>query len=275
LHQLTLARLSPLALALAVIVSGGGAAAATSPAAVSVLYAGSLVTPMEGPVKNALHDRGIDLQGEPGGSKALANLIAAGVRSPDVFVYVDPKLVIGFRDKVATAVPFASTTLGIAWAPGSRQAALFERVAAGSVPLERALATPGLRIGRTDPQLDPKGFFTVAATTAWLGAQRERAILGADNNPEQIFPEQDLLARVDTGQADVGFFYRTEAVARGYHFIQLPGETRFSNGITYVLAIMKGAKHPSEAKAFADFILTGPGREILERAGLDYLPQGK
>lgn len=253
----------------------GNAAAATPPGLVTVLYAGSLVTPMEGPVKNALRDRGIDFQGEPGGSKALAHLIASGVRSPDAFIYVDPKLVTGFRDKVAAAVPFATTTLGIAWAPASKHAAVFERVAAGSVPLERALATPGLRIGRTDPQLDPKGFFTIAATTAWLGAQREHAILGADDNPAQIFPEQDLLARVDTGQADVGFFYRTEAVARGYHFIQIPGETRFSNGITYVLAIMKGAKHQTEVHAFADFILNGPGREILERAGLDYLPQGK
>lgn len=252
---------------------GGGPAAAAPSGAVTVLYAGSLVTPMEGPVKAALRERGIDFQGEPGGSKALANLIASGVRSPDVFIYVDPKLVVKFRDKVATATSFATTTLGIAWAPGSKQASLFESVAAGKIPLERALATPGLRIGRTDPQLDPKGSFTVAATTAWLGAQRERAILGPDENPAQIFPEQDLLARVDTGEADVGFFYRTEAVARGYRFIQLPGETRFSNGITYTLAIMKDAKDPQDAKAFADFILTGPGRAILERAGLTYQEQ--
>ena len=33
---------------------------------------------------------------------------------------------------------------------------------------------------------------------------------------------------------------------------------------------MKNAPHPDAAKAFADFILTGPGRAILEHAGLTY-----
>jgi molybdate/tungstate transport system substrate-binding protein len=165
--------------------------------------------------------------------------------------------------------------LGVAWSPHSRYAALFDRATHGDLSLERALETPDLRIGRTDPQLDPKGRYTVEATSAWLGEARARKLLGTDENPSQIFPEQDLLARVDTGQADVAFFYRTEAVARGYPFVPLPQRAEPGGGIVYTLAIMKDAKHPREARAFADFILTGPGREILERAGLDYLPQGK
>ena len=237
----------------------------------SVLYAGSLVTPMEGPVKRTLLEDGIDFQGEPGGSKALANLIAAGLRSPDAFIYVDPRLIDTLGDRVETARAFASTTLGIAWSRNSRYAALFDRVARGDLSLERALETPDLRIGRTDPQLDPKGRYTVATMSAWLGEARERRLLGADENPSQIFPEQDLLARVDTGQADAGFFYRTEAVARGYPFVALPSSAARSSGIIYTLAIMKNAKHPREARTFADFILTGPGRAILQRAGLDYL----
>jgi molybdate/tungstate transport system substrate-binding protein len=258
------------------MLAGSGDAAAATPAGiVSVLYAGSLVTPMEGPVKDALRRTGIDFQGEPGGSKALANLIAAGVRSPDAFIYVDPHLITMFADRAASTVPFASTRLGVAWSPHSRYAALFDRATHGDLSLERALETPDLRIGRTDPQLDPKGRYTVEATSAWLGEARARKLLGTDENPSQIFPEQDLLARVDTGQADVAFFYRTEAVARGYPFVPLPQRAEPGGGIVYTLAIMKDAKHPREARAFADFILTGPGREILERAGLDYLPQGK
>jgi molybdate/tungstate transport system substrate-binding protein len=108
----------------------------------------------------------------------------------------------------------------------------------------------------------------------WLGRDGERRLLGEDQNPEQIFPEQDLLARIDTGQADVGFFYRTEAIARGYHFIPLPGPAALTDRITYTLAVMKAAAHPQAAKVFTDFILTGQGRTILERAGLSYL-QGK
>jgi molybdate/tungstate transport system substrate-binding protein len=243
--------------------------AATS---VIVCYAGSLVTPMEGPIKAALQERGIDFQGEPGGSKELANLIVAGVRSPDVFISVNPSLVTKLGDRVASATTFAGTSLGIAWAPNSKYAALFDGVANGTTPLERALATPGLRIGRTDPMLDPKGQYTIDGMTMWLGHAGEQRILGDDENPSQIFPEQDLLARVDTGQADVGFFYRTEAIARNYRFVPLPGNAALTDRITYTLALMKNARHPQEAKAFADFILTGPGRAILEKAGLTYLP---
>jgi molybdate/tungstate transport system substrate-binding protein len=239
---------------------------------VSVLYAGSLVTPMEGPLKAALGERGIEFEGEPGGSKELANLIMAGIRSPDVFISVNPALVTKLGDRVASAVTFAGTSLGIAWAPNSKYAALFDGVANGATPLQRALETPGLRIGRTDPQLDPKGVYTIEGMTMWLGHDGEQRILGADENPSQIFPEQDLLARVDTGQADVGFFYRTEAIARAYRFVPLPGNATLTDRITYTLAIMKAAPHPQAAHAFADFVLSGPGRAILEEAGLTYLP---
>ncbi len=226
---------------------------------------------MEGPVKAALHERGIDFQGEPGGSKELANLILAGVRSPDVFISVNPKLVTGLGDRVASATTFAGTSLGIAWAPNSKYAALFESVAAATTPLQRALETPGLRIGRTDPQLDPKGVYTIEGMTIWLGRDGERRILGEDENPSQIFPEEDLLARIDTGQADVGFFYRTEAIARSYRFVQLPGAGALTDRITYTLAVMKHASHPAAAATFAAIILTGQGRTILEHAGLTYL----
>ena len=238
---------------------------------VTVLYAGSLVTPMEGPIKAALLERGVDFQGEPGGSKELANLILAGVRSPDVFISVNPKLVTELGDRVASAKTFAGTSLGIAWAPNSKYAALFDGVAAGTTSLQRALETPGLKIGRTDPQLDPKGAYTLQGVTIWLGREGARRILGDDENPEQIFPEADLLARVDTGQADVGFFYRTEAIARGYPFVALPGAAALTDKITYTLAVMRAAAHPAAAHAFSDFILTGDGRKILERAGLTYI----
>ena len=237
---------------------------------VKVLYAGSLVTPMEGPIKTALGARGIDFQGEPGGSKELANLIRAGLRTPDVFICVDPKNAALLGDRVASQTTFAGTSLGVAWAPHSRFAWLFESVLARSTTLRLALGRPGLLIGRTDPQLDPKGAYTIEGVTIWLGAQDERRLLGAAENPSEIFPEQDLLARIDTGQVDVGFVYRTEAVARGYQFIALPGAAALTDRITYTLAILKRAADPAAARTFADFILTGDGRGILERAGLQY-----
>ena len=238
---------------------------------VLVLYAGSLVTTMEGPVKLSLASKGIDFQGQGAGSKMLANLIASGVKTPDVFISVDPSLVLGLGEKVTSASTFASTSLGVGWSNSSKEASLFANVAAGKETLLRALQTPGLVIGRTDPKLDPKGVYTVAAMTMLAGAAGEKTILGDDENNAQIFPEEDLLARIDTGQADVGFFYKTEAIARGLHFIALPGDAAMSNKITYTIAVMKGAPHPDQANAFAQFILTGEGKAILQKAGIEYL----
>ena len=70
----------------------------------------------------------------------------------------------------------------------------------------------------------------------------------------------------------MGFFYRTEAIARGLHFVPLPGAAALTDRITYTLAVMKDAPHPEQARAFEAFILSGEGREILEHAGLTYLP---
>lgn len=252
---------------------GASPPSAAPASVVSVLYAGSLVTPMEGPVSDALRADGIQFAGEPGGSKKLANLIASGVRSPDVFISADPTIVAGLGVNVGSSTIFARTTLGIAWSAKSRYSDVLEGVAAGRVPLLQALATQGLRIGRTDPLLDPKGVFTVNALKDIAGVKVERQLLGDDENPNQIFPEEDLLARVETGEIDVGFFYRTEAVARNYPYVPLPPSP--ASQVSYALAIMKNAPHPDAARSFATFILKGKGRDILEHAGLEYVtPRG-
>jgi molybdate/tungstate transport system substrate-binding protein len=238
---------------------------------VSVLYAGSLVTPMEGPIKTALSQRGIEFQGQGGGSKMLANLISAGAKQPDIFISVDPKIVLGLGSKVLDAETFASTSLGIGWSNSSKQAALFAGVAAGKTPILSALSTPGLKVGRTDPKLDPKGVYTIEAMTLLAGADGEKRILGDPENDAQIFPEEDLLARIDTGQADVGFFYRTEAVARGLNFVPLPGKASMRDKITYTIVDLRAAPHPDSAKRFEQFILNGPGKTILQSAGVEYL----
>ena len=250
-----------------------GATVANAASVVSVLYAGSLVTPMEGPIKAALAQQGIEFQGQGGGSKMLANLISAGAKRPDIFISVDPKIVLGLGSKVLDAETFASASLGIGWSNSSKHAALFESVAAGKTYILSALSTPGLAIGRTDPKLDPKGVYTVDAMTLLAGADSEQRILGAPENDAQIFPEEDLLARIDTGQADVGFFYRTEDVARGLNFMPLPGKASMSDKITYTIAEMRGAAHPDAGAKFEQFILNGRGRTILENSGVEYLPR--
>jgi len=239
---------------------------AAVPGTVTVLYAGSLVTPMEGPVKAASRSKASISKVSRRRSKSAGAPHCRRHPLSDVFISVDPALVVQLGSLVASATTFAGTSLGVAWTP--TRDTLHSSIAPqdGGTPLEDALETPGLRIGRTDPLLDPKGQYTIEGVTMWLGVDGARQLLGPDENPSQIFPEQDLARPRRYGPSDVGFFYRTEAVARGYRFVPLPGKAALTDRITYTLAIMKARRNPRQAKAFSDFILSGPGRAILERA---------
>lgn len=240
---------------------------------VSVLYAGSLVTPMEGPIAAALaKETNLEFSGEGRGSKALATFIIGGLRHPDDFISADSSIVddLTKRGLIESSVTFGSASMVLGYSPRSPHRALFEAVAAGKVSLIDALRTPGLRIVRTDPQLDPKGARTLKAMHLLADDATVAAVLGADDNPAQIVPEETLLVRLETGEADVGFLYSTESTARKIPAVELPGKAALSDEITYTLAIMKGAPHPVAARTFADFILTGSGRKILEDAGIHY-----
>jgi molybdate/tungstate transport system substrate-binding protein len=243
-------------------------------AAVSVFYAGSLATPMQGPITSALQAQGIELQGEAGGSKKLASLIASGAGTPDVFICVDRSTLTPIAEKIASQTTFATTSIGLSWYGQSSYAQVFDSVLTGETPLLVALATPGVRIGRTDPLLDPKGDYTISALSDAIGANNEQIVLGKAENPTQIFPEEELVAALQRGDIDVAFVYRTEAIAQRMLFIPFPGATALNGHITFTLAIMKDAPHPDAARKFTDFILTGAGRSILQQAGLTYVPIG-
>ena len=70
------------------------------------------------------------------------------------------------------------------------------------------LEESGLRLGRTDPLLDPKGMASIyvcqLAETYYKQPGLEQKLLGADENTAQIFPEEELVARLGAGQLDAG-----------------------------------------------------------------------
>jgi ABC-type molybdate transport system substrate-binding protein len=85
-----------------------------------------------------------------------------------------------------------------------------------------------------------------------------------------VYPEEDLLARIETGTVDAGFLYSTESIARKLPAIPLPGAAALSHDITYTVAVMKAAPHPAAAQQFATYLESGNGRKILEAAGVAY-----
>jgi molybdate/tungstate transport system substrate-binding protein len=263
---------------------------------VSVLYAGSLVTLMERTIFPAFAKaQPYTVNGEAKGSVALANFIRDGVRHPDVFLSADPKVI----DPLLGTGPahagwyttFATTRLLIGYSKKSAQAARFADVAAGKGSLADVLRTPGLRLGRTDPKLDPKGYRTIIAMKLLGRASHlpdlSAQVLGADDNAAQILPEETLLARLEAGDLDCGILYSTEVGARDIGVVEFPpdanlgdpsraavyatesvtvaGVVRTGAPVAYAITILNDAPQAAGAVAFVRFLLTNPA---LPKAGM-------
>jgi molybdate/tungstate transport system substrate-binding protein len=238
---------------------------------VNVLYAGSLVNVMErsvGPVfDNKSGDR---FQGYAGGSNKLANEIKGMLRRGDVFVSANPKVndqLMGQTNGnwVQWYVTFAESPLTIGYNPASRFANDLK-----NKPWYEALAEPGLKLGRTDPKLDPKGALTIElfkrAEALYHKPDLSQKILGEPENPAQVLPEEALIGRLQSGQLDAGFFYSTETSDAKIPSISLPEEIALK--ARYTITILRDAPNPSGAEKFVTFLLGVEGRDLLTQHGL-------
>jgi len=268
---------------------------------VQVMYAGSLTRLFEkslGPKFQIAS--GFTFHGEGKGSVAIANLIKGGIKTPDVFISADPKVDESLHGKVngnyvSWWVPFARTELVIAWSSQSRFRADLEAAQKGTRTWESVLEQPGFRLGRTDPELDPKGYralFLFELDEKRTGEQGEsRRILGAPDNSAQIFPEEQLVARVQIGEIDAGVFYLIEAIEAGLPHLRLPsavnqgdpaqssqdsqasyttkkGTTVRGSPILYTVTIPSVVRNQQGGESFVQYLLSKTGEEILSKAGL-------
>lgn len=273
------------------LVSPGVMGAAGSQQTVSVLYAGSLAAVMEDGVGPAfVHASGEGYQGEAQGSLGAAQMIRSRVRTPDVFISSDDSVnhdvLMGARNGnlVKWYVDLASSQLVIGYNPRGKFADRFRAAEAGKIPWYEVLETPGVRFGRGDPSIDPKGYRTLFLfhLAADYYHRPELATLPGDAmNPAQVFPEVVLMARVESGQLDAGIFYKHEVVAHKMPFISLPpeinlGDPRFvanyakqtytktsgekvsGSPILFSIMIPETVKHREAAIQFVHFLLASP-----------------
>jgi molybdate/tungstate transport system substrate-binding protein len=267
---------------------------------VQVLYAGSLGAVLEKSLGPEFErSSGFTYQGEGQGSLGAAKMISDGLRSPDVFISADAAV----NDKVLMTPAkkltdwygtFASSAMVLGYNPNSKFKPTFEQVQAGKLPWYEALKTPGLKLGRTDPNLDPKGYRTIFLfhlAESYYHRNDLTSLLGDPANPAQIFPESELLIRMESGQLDAGFFYRHEVVAHRVPFVELPNQINQSDpslaylykeqkfttdkGVTitatpilFTITIPRTAKNVPGAVAFVRFVLAGKGRDLIEQYGL-------
>jgi molybdate/tungstate transport system substrate-binding protein len=230
----TLAALAAIAAPAATVAAPVGAATPT----VSVLYAGSLAR-LNDQVLGPAFTRatGIAYSGHGGGSLGLAQEIAAGELGGDIFESVGTTALakVG-RRTLPWAVAIASQPLVVAYNPHSRYAAAFRAIAAGRRPLRdlfTLLATPGLRLGRTNPATDPQGqafvlMVELATREFHLPKDTPTRILGPLVTSPEVYAETALPAELQAGALDAASAFLPEALDMHQPFIALPPTLDFA-----------------------------------------------
>jgi molybdate/tungstate transport system substrate-binding protein len=279
-HTVLRASLALLAMPAAVsLVMAQGAAAqptttttqgsANAQGSVNVLYAGSLQQIMEDQLGPAFtHHTGYAFQGFGAGSTALAQQIKGGVRQGDVFVSASSKadqLLVGKSNGgwVTYYVSFAKSPLVLGYNPNSSFAAALR-----TKPWTQVVTSPGFRLGRTDPQLDPKGVLTVKALDEVATKTHTPALANIANDTGTVFPEEALVGRLQAGQLDAGFFYKSEARAAGIPTVSVAPAHLF---VTYTVTTLAHSPHPAAARAFVKYLLSPATKKAMTADGLQLI----
>jgi molybdate/tungstate transport system substrate-binding protein len=273
-------------------------ALADSLSPLDVAYAGSMGSMMEGPIKSAAaHMLKLDFHGRAQGSSALAQLIVGGSIRPDVFIPVTPgpALTILRAGKADSAQPIARTEMVIAYSPKSRFASRFDAAAKGKEDLWKILLEPDLRFGRTDPVTDPQGrniIFTLMLAEKLLSLPGIAAkILGPTINPQQIFTEPTVMARLQSGELDAASAYKIQPGPFNLPYVTLQPEINLSgervhdnhpeisltvNGKTYqpeplifYAAALNDAPNKIAAAAFIQWLSGDQAQAIFRRYNYD------
>jgi len=165
----------------------------------------------------------------------LESDIASGEISPNVFESVGGDNIMPLEPKYTKwYVQYAGNSMVLAYNPNSKYASQFKAFADGSKPLSglfTLLQTPGLKLGRTDPNIDPQGrdfiyMLELAQSYYHLPSDTVSKILGTTDfgtaTSSQIFAESSLDATLQSGQLDASSAFLTQAIELHLDYIPLP-----------------------------------------------------
>ena len=209
---------------------------------------------------------GYGFQGFGGGSTELANEVKGGVRRGDVFVSAAAaadKALEGASNGgwVSWYASFMASPLVLAYNP---QSSFGHQLRSGR-PWYRVLAEQGIRVGRTDPKLDPKGVLTTEAIAAAAHKLHDPGLLRAESSFE-TFPETSLVGRMQSGQLDAGFSYAVEAKTANLATVPLTPAYKYAE---YTVTVLNRAPNPAGGAALVRYLLNAARRYTLQKNGLN------
>ncbi|MDR3229429.1 MAG: molybdate ABC transporter substrate-binding protein [Puniceicoccales bacterium] len=137
----------------------------------------------------------------------------------------------------------------------------------GAPPVAQAadLLAPNVRrVGMGEPATVPAGTYAKEYLTKiklWEGVSAKAVYL--DN-------VRSVLAAVESGNADAGFVYKTDALISKK--VKIAREIPLAEGpsITYPVAVVRRTKKPDAAKRFAEWLATPPAQTVFAKYG--FLP---
>jgi molybdate/tungstate transport system substrate-binding protein len=177
---------------------------------------------------------GYKYSGRGASSGDLEADIASGEITPNVFESVGGDNITPLEPKFTKwYIQYAGTSMVVAYNPNSKYAPEFNAIKNGTKPLKdlfTLLETPGLKLGRTDPNIDPQGrdfiyMLELAQSYYHLPANTVTKILGGpegSSTSTQIYAESSLDSTLQSGQLDASSAFITQAIELHLDYIPLP-----------------------------------------------------
>ena len=256
---------TPTSAATSAATSASASATPTGSGPVDVLYAGSLVDIMQNQIGPAFQKAtGYSVSGISAGSKDLASEIKGKVHVGDVFISASPKVNASLEgtkngDWVNWYLTFATSELVLGYNANSKFANDIK-----TKPWYEVITEPGIRVGFTDPATDPKGELVAEALADTAKSKNLPALTTLAADKSDVFPEETLVGRLQSGQLDAAFFYTIEANAAKIPTVPLTGVDLKA---TYTITILNNAPHEAGAEAFVSYLLGPDGLATLSEDG--------
>jgi molybdate transport system substrate-binding protein len=193
-----------------------------------------------------------------GGSDELAAQIRAG--SPvDVFAAANAKLPdqLYADGKVEKPVKFTGNRLVLAVPKGDT-----------TIKSVNDLVKPGVKLAIGAATV-PIGSYTRDVLGGLPAIEKNRILANVRSEEPDV---AGIVGKLTQGAVDAGFVYVTDVDAASDKLRAIGLPPRISPTVVYEAAVVKGSKHPDEAKQFVDGLTGGAGQDALRKAGFPGLP---